>query len=175
MGIDLKKLWVGDLVWIKSLQQQGTYRGLHHTNKAIVLIGDTLIMVAGTDLELLPEEVDDGTDPFLLELQKEIPKEHPEWMNFSRSLDLHLEAINPGLEHASPSRALTFQIEQAKKYLERAIKLKIPSVVIIHGKGTGVLKMELEHLLGAYSAIRHFHSINEGGALEIWFDHQKKF
>ncbi|MCB0602183.1 MAG: Smr/MutS family protein [Saprospiraceae bacterium] len=173
MSVDIKTLWVGDLVWVKSLQQRGTVRGRHGSNQAIVQIGETRLHVNGSDLELIPDQSDQSIDPFLLELTKEVPRRHPEWLDFPRNLDLHLEVLNPELAHASPSRALTFQIAQAKKYLDQAIRLKLPSVVIIHGKGTGVLKMELEHLLGAFPAIRHFHAINEGGALEIWFDHHR--
>jgi dsDNA-specific endonuclease/ATPase MutS2 len=48
---------------------------------------------------------------------------------------------------------LTLQSETAKRQLEFAIKNKMQKVVFIHGVGEGVLKAELDFLLGRYEGI----------------------
>ncbi|MNS20666.1 Endonuclease MutS2 [compost metagenome] len=48
---------------------------------------------------------------------------------------------------------LTLQTETAKRHIEFAIKNRIPKIVFIHGVGEGVLKSELDFLLGRYDEI----------------------
>jgi len=46
---------------------------------------------------------------------------------------------------------LSLQIETAKRKLDYAVSKKISKIVFIHGRGEGVLKKELEFLLGNYN------------------------
>ena len=55
-------------------------------------------------------------------------------LNFSPELDVRGERLNDA-------------IEKVTRYVDDAIMLSIPSVRIIHGKGTGVLREELQKLL----------------------------
>ena len=55
-------------------------------------------------------------------------------LNFSPELDVRGERLNDA-------------IEKVTKYVDDAIMLSIPSVRIIHGKGTGVLRDELQKML----------------------------
>jgi dsDNA-specific endonuclease/ATPase MutS2 len=48
---------------------------------------------------------------------------------------------------------LTLQTETAKRHLEFAIRNRIPKIVFIHGVGEGILKAELDFLLGRYDQI----------------------
>ena len=48
---------------------------------------------------------------------------------------------------------LTYQLETARKQLEFAIRKRIQRMVLIHGVGDGVLKAEIDFLLGRYSNI----------------------
>ncbi|MCB0657788.1 MAG: Smr/MutS family protein [Saprospiraceae bacterium] len=169
MPVNIKDLWVGERVWIISLRQRGTYRGVHGSGVARIRVGDQELRVNGKDLEVIPESEEKEEDPFLLELQLEQKKESPQWLNFQRTLDLHLEALTPSLTHAAPSRALRYQISQARNFIDQAIRLRVPSIVIIHGKGMGTLRLEIEHLLGDFPEVNHYHAVNEEGAMEIWF------
>lgn len=51
---------------------------------------------------------------------------------------------------------LNLQLDHARHKLEFAIQKRIPKIVFIHGKGEGVLKMELEYLLGRYSNVKFY-------------------
>jgi len=50
---------------------------------------------------------------------------------------------------------LNIQVDTARGQLEFAIKNRIPKIVFIHGMGEGVLKSELDYLLGRYPEISY--------------------
>ena len=67
--------------------------------------------------------------------------------------DLHIEKLVPNKRGMSNYDILTLQSETAKRHIEFAIKNRIPKIVFIHGVGEGVLKSELDFLLGRYDNI----------------------
>ena len=67
--------------------------------------------------------------------------------------DLHIEKLVPNKRGMSNYDILTLQSETAKRHIEFAIKNRIPKIVFIHGVGEGVLKAELDFLLGRYDNI----------------------
>lgn len=67
-------------------------------------------------------------------------------------VDLHIEKLVPNKRGMSNYDILTLQSETAKRQLDFAIKNWISKVVLIHGVG-GVLKAELDFLLGRYDGI----------------------
>ena len=67
--------------------------------------------------------------------------------------DLHIEKLVPNKRGMSNYDILTLQSETAKRHVEFAIKNRIPKIVFIHGVGEGILKSELDFLLGLYDNI----------------------
>jgi dsDNA-specific endonuclease/ATPase MutS2 len=67
--------------------------------------------------------------------------------------DLHIEKLVPNFRGMSNYDILTLQSETAKRHVEFAIKNRIPKIVFIHGIGEGILKAELDFLLGRYDNI----------------------
>ncbi|MEW5675874.1 Smr/MutS family protein [Flavobacterium enshiense] len=72
---------------------------------------------------------------------------------FVLEVDLHIEKLVPSKRGMSNYDILTLQMETAKRQLDFAIKNRMPKVVLIHGVGEGVLKAELDFLLGRYDGI----------------------
>lgn len=72
---------------------------------------------------------------------------------FVLEVDLHIEKLVPSKRGMSNYDILTLQIETAKRQLDFAIKNRMPKVVFIHGVGEGVLKADLDFLLGRYDNI----------------------
>ena len=72
---------------------------------------------------------------------------------FVLEVDLHIEKLVPSKRGMSNYDILTLQIETAKRQLDFAIKNRMPKVVFIHGVGEGVLKSDLDFLLGRYDNI----------------------
>jgi dsDNA-specific endonuclease/ATPase MutS2 len=73
--------------------------------------------------------------------------------DFVLEVDLHIEKLVPNKRGMSNYDILNLQAETAKRQLEFAIKNKMPKVVFIHGVGEGVLKSELDFMLGRYEGI----------------------
>ncbi|UOK41927.1 MULTISPECIES: Smr/MutS family protein [Flavobacterium] len=72
---------------------------------------------------------------------------------FVLEVDLHIEKLVPSKRGMSNFDILNLQMETAKGQLDFAIRNRMPKVVFIHGVGEGVLKAELDFLLGRYDGI----------------------
>ncbi|WP_232297490.1 Smr/MutS family protein [Flavobacterium beibuense] len=73
--------------------------------------------------------------------------------DFVLEVDLHIEKLVPNKKGMSNYDILTLQTETAKRQIDFAIKNRMPKVVLIHGVGEGILKAELDFLLGRYDNI----------------------
>lgn len=100
--------------------------------------------------------------------KKEIPP--PEF-------DLHIEKLVKSYKSMNNYDILTLQMETAKRHIEFAIRNRIPKIVFIHGVGEGVLKSDLDFLLGRYDNIV-FQDANYQkyglGATEVYFKQNTK-
>jgi dsDNA-specific endonuclease/ATPase MutS2 len=74
---------------------------------------------------------------------------------FVLEIDLHIEKLVPSKRGMNNYDILTLQMETAKRQLDFAIKNRMPKVVFIHGVGEGVLKAELDFMLGRYNGISY--------------------
>lgn len=66
-------------------------------------------------------------------------------------VDLHIHQLTNSVKGMTNHDMLTLQLDTAKRQLEFAIRKRIQKVVFIHGKGDGILKLELEYLFGRYN------------------------
>ena len=115
---------------------------------------------------------------------KEIPK--PNYINKEKKskkevpvpeFDLHIEKLVKNYKSMSNYDILTLQSETAKKHIEFAIRNRIPKIVLIHGVGEGILKSELDFMLGRYENVT-FQDANYQkyglGATEVYFKQNAK-
>lgn len=95
---------------------------------------------------------------------------------FVLEVDLHIEKLVPSFKGMTNYDILTIQTDTAKRQIEFAIKNRIPKLVLIHGVGEGVLKAELDFLLGRYNNLT-FQEANYQkyglGATEVYFIQKK--
>lgn len=91
--------------------------------------------------------------------------------------DLHIEKLVKNKHGMSNYDILTLQAETAQRHIEFAIRNRIPKIVFIHGVGEGVLKAELDFLLGRYDNV-DFQEANYQkygqGATEVFIKQSKK-
>lgn len=96
--------------------------------------------------------------------------------DFVLEVDLHIEKLVTSKRGMNNYDILNLQMETAKRQLEFAQKNRIPKVVLIHGVGEGVLKAELDFLLGRFDNIT-FQDANYQkyglGATEVYFIQKK--
>lgn len=71
-------------------------------------------------------------------------------------VDLHINQLVRSAKGLSNHEMLNLQLDTARHKLEFAMRKRIQKIVFIHGVGEGVLKMELEYLLGRYSNVKFY-------------------
>jgi len=91
--------------------------------------------------------------------------------------DLHIEKLLKSYKHMNNFDILTKQLDTAKYHIEFAMQHRIPKIVFIHGVGEGVLKSELDFMLGRYDNLT-FQDANYqkygSGATEVYFKQHVK-
>ncbi len=165
--MNLKELWIGDEVVLIKSGRIGKFEGIHSSGKARINIQGQMVLSHANNIEIYaaPEEEDilllfpDETEH--VEKSIQIPK----WKD---TIDLHIDKLAPHMEHNAPATILEFQLRKCKEFLQVAIDKKVTIVHIIHGKGNGVLREAVLHLLKDYSEIRYALPEKNGGSLEVW-------
>jgi len=86
--------------------------------------------------------------------------------------DLHLEVLFPDQPPASDRAALSYQVDRAAEILNRAIELRVKNLVLIHGRGQGILREELRNMMDERFPNVEYFDANYmrygGGATEVW-------
>ena len=87
-------------------------------------------------------------------------------------VDLHIEKLVRSYRGMSNFDILNLQMETAKRQIEFASRKRIQKMVFIHGVGEGVLKAELDSLLGRYDNLKFYDADYQKygiGATEVYF------
>ncbi len=71
-------------------------------------------------------------------------------------VDLHIEKLVNSYRGMTNYDILNLQLETAKRQIEFAVRKRLPKIVFIHGVGEGVLKAELDYLLGRYDNLKFY-------------------
>ena len=160
--IKVKDLWVGDLLKIKSTGEVGTF-SKEQDNWVVVDVNGFEKNVKASDLELYEA---DKIDYALQSLENDPPSPLKKGAsNPEKMIDLHLEMLPP-FDPRSGLTEIEYQLRHCKSFIESVIKSKLHSAIIIHGKGKGILKKEVLHLLEGYKEVRFTYPTHNGGAVE---------
>lgn len=163
--LDLKNLWIGEMLQVISSGRIGTFEGLGKNGKLRIKVEGKIYLASLSNVK----EYIAPADKKILPLEP--IKKYKEVKAFVDQLDLHMEKLNPDLEHANPIQILNYQVKTCETYIRQAINRKRASVTIIHGRGKGQLKNEVIHLLKSYPEVKFFVEKNNGGAQEILFQY----
>jgi dsDNA-specific endonuclease/ATPase MutS2 len=163
--MDLNELWIGDTVKLQSSGKIGTYIGTNSEGRPRVRCGTKVILTAANNIEVFHESEKQGEVDIEL-IEKPTVKNSA---YLSREIDLHIENLNPSLTHEAPQMILNHQIKRCRTYIESIINAQISPVTIVHGKGKGQLKLEVEYLLSQYDEYNYSIPANDGGASQVWF------
>jgi dsDNA-specific endonuclease/ATPase MutS2 len=166
----IKDLWVGDFVILSASKRIGKFVSVSGDGRGRFEVGDKIVLVAEGSFVLKPEE-DNFPNHLLndfLEDKAQTATRKAVKVKFDHTIDLHIDKLAPELTNDFPGRIIEYQLSKCKQFIEEAIRLRYPHITIIHGKGQGVLKKEVEALLGSYPESRFQVSKNDGGALEVW-------
>ena len=168
--MNIKDLWIGESVRIKTSGKTGRFEGINHQGKARISVDQKILLVAAENLEVLPEkEYFPDINDYLKEQVKQEKKESVKpKIKLNHTLDLHIEKLAPAMQHEGNGRILDFQLEKSEAFIRQAIDHKFPHITIIHGKGQGILKQAIEHQLTLFHQVKITFSKNGGGAIEVW-------
>lgn len=75
---------------------------------------------------------------------------------FPPELDLHIEKLVTDATGLSNEEIVQIQLDHVRRYLDRAIRLGIDEVFIIHGRGTGALRTRVQQQLSLMGDIESF-------------------
>ncbi len=89
--------------------------------------------------------------------RKNAPAVKPKERNAPKfEVDLHIHHLTDSTRGMTNFDMLNLQLDTARRQLEFAIRKRIPKMVFIHGVGEGVLRQELETLLGRYNNVKFY-------------------
>lgn len=101
------------------------------------------------------------------------PYDIAELAQFSNEIDLHAEKLLPNYEKLAPGQILHLQLVHFRNFLDKAIRLGIPRVFIIHGVGEGKLREAVAEELRRHPAVwkfkNEYHRKYGYGATEVIF------
>jgi len=163
--IDIDDLWIGDLLLLKKSGRIGKFNGRSGHKKVKVKIGDKNVITPVTNIELAPENSEVNAFDYSHRPKLEVKPTS----TLSDTIDLHIEVLNPSLRSSRAERIIDIQVKAAKTFIEDSISNSTKKILIIHGKGEGVLKSEITHLLSLYDNVHFTFDKNNGGATEVWF------
>jgi hypothetical protein len=90
-------------------------------------------------------------------------------------VDLHIEKLTDNWEGLSNFEILTIQLRNFEKYYQLAVAHRQPSLIVIHGIGTGKLRNEIHEILKTKKEVRTFanqyHHDFGFGATEIFLQY----
>jgi dsDNA-specific endonuclease/ATPase MutS2 len=153
-----------------------TEDGFHMTflEKELILKISTQEMASFLSKDKVFQALQEKKEPVKRSFVKEKKSKKEE---FVLEVDLHIEKLVPSKRGMNNYDILSLQTETAKRQIEFAMRNRIPKIVFIHGVGEGVLKAELDFLLGRYDNIKfqdaNFQKYGQG-ATEVYFIQKKE-
>lgn len=91
------------------------------------------------------------------------------------TIDLHMEKLTDDWRSLGNYEILSLQLKEFEKYFDLAVAHRQPSLVVIHGIGTGRLRDEIHELLRHRKEVKTFinqyHASYGYGATEIYFQY----
>lgn len=91
------------------------------------------------------------------------------------AIDLHMEKITDDWKSLSNFEILSMQLKEFERYYDLAVAHRQPSLIVIHGLGSGRLRDEIHELLRhrkeVKSFINQYHASYGYGATEIYFQY----
>jgi hypothetical protein len=91
-------------------------------------------------------------------------------------IDLHMEKLSDDWRSLSSYEILSMQLKEFEKYYDLAVAHRQPSLVVIHGLGSGKLRDEIHELLRHKKEVKTFvnqyHASYGYGATEIYLDYR---
>lgn len=123
-----------------------------HQNE-LVKIGSSFSENISVEPEVISEKVKEENYKKRKKRPKNKPKERDQP---PLEVDLHIEKLTASHKRMDAYDILNLQLDTVKRQLNFAMNKRIRKVVFIHGVGEGVLKSEIQFLLGRYENLKFY-------------------
>ncbi len=163
--LNFNELWIGERLRLIDSGQIGYFEGISSEGLIILSVDHIIRRVKPENLQLAPEEKIDLELSFNDEFKEDSFKN---FKSISNTIDLHIETLDPSLMNAQSERILRRQIEAFHIFMKSSIQFNLPHLLIIHGKGEGVLRQEIQFLLKSVYKAKIISTTNQDGATEVW-------
>ncbi|HRD06345.1 MAG: Smr/MutS family protein [Saprospiraceae bacterium] len=165
--IKLEELWIGDKLRVIKNGRIGEFIGKDQHGHAKLRFGKEEGLFMVSEIELVVESEPEFDWSEWLDEKHPVQKKPKPLPKFSTEIDLHFDDGKKG--SLLPEQVLDQQLDACKLHIEMAIAKRINRIVIIHGKGEGVLRHLVHQLLENYTDVQWKMVINQGGATEVIF------
>lgn len=93
--------------------------------------------------------------------------------HFEPEIDLHIENLTNGYARLDPGQIVRIQMQHFQRFLEKALRLGVPRIFVIHGVGEGKLREAIAQELRRHPEVHRFkneyHPKYGYGATEVTF------
>lgn len=165
--LDIKDLWIGDLLLLRKSGRKGIYKGVNKNGKLRIDIDGKIVLTSKSNVVII-EEDEEVQDYFDFADDSDTSQSIKDFCS-GDTIDLHIEKLAPFMVNELPLRIIDYQLRKCKEFINEAIRRNIKIIKIIHGKGDGTLRNEVHHLLDLYDEVNIKIPVNDGGATEVWF------
>lgn len=164
------ELWIGDWLEIISSGTRGQYHGMDSQGLITIRTKDHILtFVSVEDVKHVEDEVQVLPDVFLPVEKPGQSAEETEY-DFGDIIDLHYDVLIQTYPHQSGSK-LEYQLNICTRFIQNAIQSRLINIQIIHGRGQGILKTEVERLLKQHSEITIISSNPNLASVDAWMNY----
>lgn len=139
-----------------------------YPKKELVVIAKTDYAVDELDVRAAIQAEINQTPPKQVAKKKKVFIQTEESTVNDFEIDLHIEALDARKEFLSNGEILQIQMMACRMFIEKAIHFKNKKVVLIHGKGEGVLKNEIYLYLNRLEETKHIGITYESGSKFVY-------
>ena len=162
---------IGDKVLFKNENLKGEVIKISSNYKLTVLSSDGFeLNVAVKDLVKIEKGTDKATSYGEYTYTKDVDRRTSKPQKRQKSqtvlkVDLHIELLTSNFYYLDNFEIVQMQLNECHKKIQQAINSNISKLIIVHGIGTGVLKLEVHKLLRNYKL--RFYLSKDAGATEV--------
>ena len=162
---------IGDRVLFKNENLKGEVVKINSNYKLTVLSSDGFeLNVAVKDLVKIEQGTDKATSYGENIYTKDVDVRSSKLQKKQKSqtvlkVDLHIELLTSNYHYLDNFEIVQMQLNECHKKIQQAINSNTSKLIIVHGIGTGVLKLEVHKILKNYNL--RFYLSKDAGATEV--------
>ena len=162
---------IGDKVLFKNENLKGEVIKINSNYKLTVLSSDGFeLNVAVKDLVKIEKGTDKATSYGEYTYTKDVDRRTSKSQKRQKGqtvlkIDLHIELLTSNYHYLDNFEIVQMQLNECHKKIQQAINSNTSKLIIVHGIGTGVLKLEVHKILKNYNL--RFYLSKDAGATEV--------